>query len=551
MRGGCGCFFFFAKSVSMEISWNDIADSPMMMEMLPGGYYICRAEGNGEIIAINSAAMKIYGCSSFAEFKELTGATFRGMVHPLDLQSVDSTIKEQLSALISEDKNVYIEFRIVRADGKTRLASNYAKLVRHKTFGDIFCIFIDDASEKIARVTKSLAPQFFKISKVNLTKDAFVVVKKLEGDYVSKSKKFSVDMASFVSAGYVHGDDIAYFTNSASLEALQNYFQKGGTNKVLRYRRKISQQFCWVTMTITRAEEYTNENQVVAIFERIADDGFISLHEDFKKAELVAGLSSGYDSIYIYNIEKNEVSPFMLSTPLSKRIDDDLVEQYSDYSLANRSFARKFVCPQDRQRYLLQTSTDYILRMLTHSKRYEVVFRQYKTPEVHEYIQLSVCRVDDQNLTRVLLGYKNITKQFVEETEKSISRHMEEILHFVADDFVFLNEIDLDSETERQFFLSDDEEFSIPRWSDSEDFRECITAFARKYVAPHDLERFMDLTRLDNLKKVLSSQKSFIITYDAVVKGRQRRFEGRFTLRTNASGKQKILVGTRDITFVR
>ena len=531
----------------MDFNWDAIASLPEMMEMLPGGFYVYRAEGKGEVLAINKAALKIYGCENFDEFKKLTGGIFRGMVHPLDYDEIERRISEQIFHSEDSGRYDYVEYRIIRADGKTRLVTDYGRLVHSEHYGEIFCVFIDDASEKMARVTKSLAPQFFKITKVNLTRDAFVTIKQPADDHTPKSKKFSSDFVQFLQKGFVHSDDKSYVENSMSLENLKNYFLKGGTNKVLRYRRKIAQSIYWVTMNITRAEEYTGENQVVVIFERIADDGFVALHNDYKKAEVIAGLSSGYDSIYIVDTEQNAVKPYMLATPLSKQIDETLDEKYSDFTEANTLYARKFVCPPDRQRYLLQTSVDYILRMLTHSRRYEVMFRAIKASQV-VYMQLSVCRIDEGNLSRVFLGYKNITKQFVEESDKTVARHVDEILHFLADDFLFLNEIDLETETEKQFFLNENSETSIPRWSDSLDFRDCINAFAQKYVAPHDLERFLESTRLESLKKSLSVKQPFILVYDAVVNGVQRRFEGHFVLQKTLSGKEKILIGTKDIT---
>ena len=533
----------------MDFNWNDIADTAHIMEMIPGGVYFYRPDENdeGEVIAINKTALHIYGFSDFTEFKQTIGSSVKKMVHPADVVRVYESIRKQLESSIGE-KHYYLEYRIIRADGKTRLVSEFGKLVHSEKEGDVFCVFVDDASEKISRATKSLAPQFFKIVKVNLTRDAFVTLKQPENDYLPTSKKFSSDVSTFTKKGFLHDDDIAYFSGIVNLESLRNYFQKGGTNKVLRYRRKILQSFCWTTMTITRAEEYTEDNQIVTMFERIADDNFVSLHDDYKKAEIIAGLASGFDSIYILNTEKNIVSPYILATPLSQKINTALLNQYEDYSVASSNYARKFIVPSDRQQYLLKTSVDYILRMLTHSRRYEVVFRAFNSENQNIYLQLSVCRIDENNLTRVLLGYKNITKQFTEETDRTVSSHVNEILHFLADDYVFLNEIDIETETEKQFFLNEEADFAIPKWSDSTDFRECITAFARKYVAPHDLERFTEATRMENLRKVLSEKKSFVITYDVVVRGVQRRFEGHFVLQKSASGKEKILVGTQDIT---
>ena len=53
-------------------------------EHMPGGFFIYRAQGEGELLYVNRAAVRIFGCETLEDFKELTGFTFRGLVHPGD-----------------------------------------------------------------------------------------------------------------------------------------------------------------------------------------------------------------------------------------------------------------------------------------------------------------------------------------------------------------------------------------------------------------------------------------------------------------------------------
>ena len=55
---------------------------------MPGGFFIYHVEGDGQIIYVNKALLRMYGYDSLEEFKAHTGYTFRGLVHPADWEQV-------------------------------------------------------------------------------------------------------------------------------------------------------------------------------------------------------------------------------------------------------------------------------------------------------------------------------------------------------------------------------------------------------------------------------------------------------------------------------
>ena len=56
------------------------------IDEMPGGFFIYRAGGTEEIIYANRALLRIFNCHTMAEFRVLTGNSFRGIVHPDDLE---------------------------------------------------------------------------------------------------------------------------------------------------------------------------------------------------------------------------------------------------------------------------------------------------------------------------------------------------------------------------------------------------------------------------------------------------------------------------------
>ncbi len=116
---------------------------------MPGGFFIYRATGNQEIIYANKSMLRIFNCSSMEEFQELTGNSFRGIVHPDDLDEVERSINEQLSR--NEDDLDYVEYRIIQKGGNIRWLEDYGHFTQSDNDGDIFYVFVVDATERKLR----------------------------------------------------------------------------------------------------------------------------------------------------------------------------------------------------------------------------------------------------------------------------------------------------------------------------------------------------------------------------------------------------------------
>lgn len=121
------------------LSINSIED---LVEMIPGGYYIYKADMSEELLFVNKAAIQIYGCETLEEFKEFTGYTFPGLVHPDDIDDIEGIIWEQVKS--NAEKYDYVKYRITRKDGEVRTVADYGKLVETEEYGPVFCVFIFD-----------------------------------------------------------------------------------------------------------------------------------------------------------------------------------------------------------------------------------------------------------------------------------------------------------------------------------------------------------------------------------------------------------------------
>ncbi|MDE7340868.1 MAG: response regulator [Lachnospiraceae bacterium] len=127
-------------------------------DIMPGGFFIYRANEEETLIYANEAMLRIFQCDTMQEFREMTGNSFRGIVHPDDLEDVEESIREQIAH--SQYDLDYVEYRIIRKDGKVRWLDDYGHFVRSDSVGDVFYVFVGDATEKKERQVEKIETWF-------------------------------------------------------------------------------------------------------------------------------------------------------------------------------------------------------------------------------------------------------------------------------------------------------------------------------------------------------------------------------------------------------
>ncbi|MCR5595568.1 MAG: response regulator [Lachnospiraceae bacterium] len=135
-------------------------------EHIPGGFVIYQENENRDIIFINNVILDIYKCDTLDEFKELTGYTFTGMVHPDDFSKVQDSIDAQVEG--KHGSLDHVEYRITTRDGKTRWIDDYGHFSHSEDYGDLYYVFLMDITEKHLAM-KARSSFFFRMSHELLT----------------------------------------------------------------------------------------------------------------------------------------------------------------------------------------------------------------------------------------------------------------------------------------------------------------------------------------------------------------------------------------------
>ena len=110
-------------------------------EVLPGGFFVYKADETEEILSINFELMRMYECDTEEQFRTFTGNSFRGMVHPQDLNRVEGNISSQIE---KENDIDYVEYRIVTAKGTVKTVRDYGRFVHTQLYGDVYYVLVND-----------------------------------------------------------------------------------------------------------------------------------------------------------------------------------------------------------------------------------------------------------------------------------------------------------------------------------------------------------------------------------------------------------------------
>lgn len=113
---------------------------------IPGGFFVYKAHGDEELLCANEELLKIFECESAEQFITLTGGTFKGLVHPEDLDVAEASIWNQIRAGTNNLDHLF--YRIITHTGKIKYIEDFGRLYDDPEQGEIFYVFIVDVQSK-------------------------------------------------------------------------------------------------------------------------------------------------------------------------------------------------------------------------------------------------------------------------------------------------------------------------------------------------------------------------------------------------------------------
>ncbi len=251
--------------VKLDLNEQTIPILEQISDGMPGGFFIYHAGGDGEIIYINRAMLRIFGCDTREEFETLTGNTFKGLVHPDDYENVKNSIELQIEK--STFDLDYVEYRIIQKDGTIRWLEDYGHFVHTDVYGDIFYVFVEDATdrlrqrmEKLEKINdylwnaytkerqyrKAILSEAVAFYEINLTKDT-ILTNSIQFDEENNEDLVRLmGMKSFKK----YSECIVYQAKHVDSEDVDSYYKFFNRNRLITcYQKGEPEQIydCWMT----------------------------------------------------------------------------------------------------------------------------------------------------------------------------------------------------------------------------------------------------------------------------------------------------------------
>ncbi len=148
----------------------------------PGGFFVYEAAAPERLLYANDVVFEIFGCSNLEEFRELTGCTFKGMVHPDDYALKTKSIEAQIA--FTHNQMDHVIYRIIRRDGQIRWIDDYGHFAETDEHGGIYYVFISDITETRLRMEKNQAVHTAVIDGLSNSYETVLLITDVQGESV-------------------------------------------------------------------------------------------------------------------------------------------------------------------------------------------------------------------------------------------------------------------------------------------------------------------------------------------------------------------------------
>ncbi|MBQ8913225.1 MAG: EAL domain-containing protein, partial [Lachnospiraceae bacterium] len=109
---------------------------------LPGGFFIYESDGDEKILFAETNVVRMYGCETYEEFIEYVGGSFKGMVHPDDIDKIENQIQAQ--TVFGEKRHDYVRYRIKTKQGEIKYIEDFGHLLHWANGKSFYYVFIVD-----------------------------------------------------------------------------------------------------------------------------------------------------------------------------------------------------------------------------------------------------------------------------------------------------------------------------------------------------------------------------------------------------------------------
>ena len=418
-----GTYADFSRYLADELTLNEetLPVIAQICDHLPGGFFIYRAYGDEEIIYLNGHMLRICGCENMDQFRGMTGGTFRGFVYPEDYEKSELAIRACIDA---SDSNLdYVEYRIKRYDGSIRWIMDYGRLAHTARYGNVFCVFVDDSTEKnlraeqdrrAAQVIRGLSEEYNSIYLVDFAQKRMLPYSLNNG--VSKSMRHAMDSLDYEATvrefadKYVLPADHAMYLAECGEARIRERIATERTYSVTFRRYNEARALEYVQMTITRVDDDKNSDRVVMAYKDVT--GHVKEAQEGLRQQQTATILRAVTEDYVCLIDVNlqtekEIQYFLDDggeAPLPRWSEAD------DYHSCIRAYAERIVAPGDRKRFLLATELPRLRKTLAAQREFIIEYDAVIDGGIRKFQGRFTRHGEESGEEHMFIGIRDITE---------------------------------------------------------------------------------------------------------------------------------------------
>lgn len=394
-----------------------------ILECLPGGFFTYYADGAEEIITFNKEVLKIYGCDTGEEFRTLTGNSFKGMVHPDDLELVESNIALQIQKQNDLD---YVEYRIVCRDGSEKYVRDYGRFVHSRDYGDIYCVFIHDITQNKIIYERKMNQYTLLIATLSSIYSELY--------YIDFEENSFQEIISADSVHYAYGEKTdaenslkRMVQNRVADEysaIMYNFMDLNTINERMIGEKIIVQDYLEKTGEWIRGGFITMERNAIGEVKKViyATRCITSQKEMLETQDnLIQALSIPYENIYKINTDTGEAVCIRMGSDMKERYGQKFAA--GNYERSICIYIENDVFKEDRYLFRQISTVSGVNELLKDKKTYEFTYRVFRNQQLR-YFQ---CQLVKPNSKRndVVLAFKNVDEEMRRQLKQTKEMEMQ------------------------------------------------------------------------------------------------------------------------------
>lgn len=261
-------------------------------------------------------------------------------------------------------------------------------LNKQTAYSHLIYIYCMELEKNIAQAYAELGNTFYKIVRLDLTKNEYDIVSEKPEIVIAAEKKIGActELVDFLcSSGVVHEKDLKTIENYLEVNSLKKHFC-ANERLQLQIRRKIKDQFRWVTIVLFKSSLYSENSQIVWMFINDIHDSMsrdIEIQRDLEyycKYDTLTGVNNYYSyqllcKNFISKTDKGSIGLIFADLNGLKLINDTRGHGAGNEFL--QSFARKLL-EHFSSEFIYRISGDEFLIVIPNCKENEFTFSAKK-----------------------------------------------------------------------------------------------------------------------------------------------------------------------------